>query len=325
MRTTLAQARASRIPIITGLCPSDSRLPPYINEAQRRLLVKGDWWGTFQKIRLCVVDNCFTWPREVAALRGVNICDSPLPIRNQWYEFMETVHAWEGCDSEWGGGLAMSDRGMAPTFSDILGTGKKIKVYASVAELADAKILLQGFDENNLAIRTFVDDVWVDGEYVSINAAAPATSVNFFSILTGVQKPITNGSVRLFEYDTLSTAERGLALYQPDEETPAYRRTYINVSDVCSPCGLKTVTAMAKLEFIPAVKDTDYLLIGNLDALKDMVQSIMKTENNLSKDALVCEARAIHLLNAELRNNTDRDQVPVTLRVHPRGRLTSAR
>ncbi len=57
---------------------------------------------------------------------------------------------------------------------------------------------------------------------------------------------------------------------------------------------------MAKMDFIPARKDTDYLLIGNLAAIKDEVQSIRKLENNLFEEAMAWEANAIRELQNEL-------------------------
>ncbi len=125
--------------------------------------------------------------------------------------------------------------------------------------------------------------------------------------MTGVQKPDTNGVVRLYEYNTDTATQRALAYYEPDETVPQYRRSLIAGigSGGCTSgeCETKTVTVMAKLRFIPVVNDTDYLPIGNIPAIKDMVQSIRKMENNLFEEAKAYEASAINELDRELREH----------------------
>lgn len=301
MRTTLAQAKAhTGIQRIAGMCSDDPRLVDLINEAQQRLLTRGKWWGTYQKYQICVANGCITWPRQIATIEAVAVCNQPIKVRNEWHEFLENGWGLRNGDSS---GLTLFDRGSVCAFDDITNNTTKIKVYADVAEDDDAEILLQGYDENGNWIRTQVDGAWVDGEYVAINAATPATSTKFFASLTGVQKPITNGPVRLYKYDTSDSTQSAMAYYEPDETTPWYRRSLI--SDLAnqgssSTCETKAVTVMAKMEFIPARQDTDYLLIGNLPALKDMIQAVKKGEADLFEEALAWENKAVNELEKEL-------------------------
>lgn len=308
MRSTLGNAKqpSSGISRVLNLDPSDDRFLAYLNEAQQRLITRMKSWGTVQHYQICVTNGCLVWPRSVAAIEAISVCNSPITIRNGWFEFLETGPGLQGdgtgsCGGC--GGLQLYDRGTTCTFADIIGVNKKIKIYADVAEAAGAKILLQGYDENYNWIRTLVAGVWTDGEYVSISTT-PVTSVNFFSSLTGVQKPITNGFVRGYEYDTTLLTQRAIAIYEPDETNPSYRRSLIaGLSNVSGgACETKTVNAIVKLDYVPARVDTDWLVIGNLPALKDMCQSLRKAENNLFEESAAWEARAVRELDKELHH-----------------------
>lgn len=300
MKRTLGDARdpSSGIPQVLNIAPSDARVARYVNEAQNRLLNRGKWWGCYMRVRLCVDSDCITLPRQIASVEAITFEGRPMTIRNEFFEFLESgngiadgtqctdgTHCGGGLSSGGScgcGALNAYQRGCAPTFADICGTNKKIKVYADVTESGSAVITLQGYDENNNWIRTQVGGNWIEGEQVAINAASPVTSTKFFSALVAVQKPVTNGVVRLYEYNTDDTTQRAIAIYEPDETQPEYRRIFIKgvkrkEGDACQ---YRTILAMAKLEFIPAVKDTDWLLIGNLPALKFACKAIKFEEAN---------------------------------------------
>lgn len=307
-RLTLAMLKdpASGIARVLNVPPDDERFVSYVNEAYEALVEEMKAWGTIWKYQICVTAGCLTWPRQIATIEAATVCDQPLTIRNHWFEFMESGPGLQG-DGTCGGcscSLQLFDRPPTVGFADIAGTNKKVKVYADVTEDAGAKILLQGYDENNNWVRTQVGTEWVDGEYVAIGTT-PATSTKFFSALTGAQKPVTNGTVRLFEYDTTLLTQRAIAIYEPDETVPWYRRSLINgLSNVGndSECETKTVIVMAKLDFIPLKNDTDYLIISSIPALKDMCQSIRKAENNLDSEAASWQVRAIRKLQRQNRH-----------------------
>lgn len=305
MKTTVQQLKASRIPQVLGLCSDDVRVLDYANEAMQRLMSRGKWVGTFQRMLICTSQGCLTWPRQVETIEAIALCDVPVTIRNEWFEFLSNGTGLQSADSC---GIQLFDRGTFCTFNDIAGQNKKIRVYADVTEAAGSKILLQGYDENGIWIRTEVGGEWVDGEYVDISTT-PTNSTKLFTSLTGVQKPATNGIVRLYEFNVDDSTQRAIAIYEPDETVPSYRRSLLTgltgFGGCCGQsedCDDKPVTVMAKLKFIPVRVDTDYLPIGNLAAVKDMCQSIKKLENNLFEESKAYEASAINELDQELRS-----------------------
>jgi len=293
MKITLGDIKQN-IATMLSMSSTDSRVVGYINEAQERLLYKGKWVGTYAKYAVANSNGTITWPRQLETIEAVAVSDNPGVVRNEWYEFLENGPGLR--DSADGDDLTLIDRGEAVVFSDIDGVNKKLRLYSGVTADAGLKVLLQGYDQNGDWIRTLESGSYIDGEYVTLTASYVET-VNLFSELVGVQKPVTGGNVTVKEYDTSTATERVIATYEPGEKRPGYRRSLIpGLPDTST----KTVTVVGKLRFIPVSADTDWLLINHEPALKEMVQSIRKAENNLPQEASMYEGRAVKLLEEQL-------------------------
>lgn len=334
MRVTLSNLKASRIPAVLNVSPDDPRFTAYLNEACERIFFSGEnFFDLTQKFAMCVYNGCLTFPRRVAAIESLWACNTPITIRNQWFENLDSGPLLQtgngGCNSNGSGNQGRNpffnncgfgnsyDRGTACTFQDIRGLNKKIRVYADVAEAADAVITLQGYDENGIWIRTQVDGEWIDGEQVAISTT-PTVSTKLFSNLVAVQKPVTNGNVRLYEYNTDTTDQRAIAVYEPSETNPSYRRSFIpglenarccdtnncddDSEDSDTACRRVKVTAIARLEFVPVSADSDWVIPGNIPALKDMMQAVRFMEMNDPVMAAACSGRAFDLLRRQLRH-----------------------
>lgn len=304
IRRTLGDVKPA-LALVLGTCATDPVIISYLNQATEVMMNRGKWVGTFQRYRICADHTgCITWPRQVETIEAWATCGCPGIIRNQWFEFDQNGPGL--AESCCGIGMQLLDRGDACTFSDIRGINKKIKVYADVAEDAAAVITIQGYDENSQWIRTVVLGNYIDGEQVSIVLGAPVTSTNIFTSITGVLKPTTNGIVRLYELTPVTLVQRPIAVYEPSETRPIYRRSMVPHMDGCcteedeDECPKHQVTVMAKLQYLPVALDNDWLLISNLMALKWMVMSIKKAEQNLVTDSQLYETKAMRELQNEL-------------------------
>jgi hypothetical protein len=338
MRLTYGQLVSdSRITIPLNLNATDPRLLKYVNEACERIFWKGEnFWGLTQRFLICVRNGCITLPRQIASMESIWLCGQPLQIRNQWFESLSSGPGLQqncgnngssntlGCGNNgflfnWNGGWGNTyDRGTACTFRDIFGLTSKVRVYCDAEEAADAVIVIQGYDENKNWIRTEPDGAgngWIDGEQIALDASTPQLSTKIFSSITGVQKPITNSNVRLYAYDTTDTTQLAIAIYEPSETLPVYRRIFIpNLECVpcCNTCPedneddpqccLKKITIIGRMEFIPAQVAADWILPACPSAIKDMVQSIRWMENNSPEQAAICEQRAMVALRSQLRH-----------------------
>lgn len=285
----------------------------YLNRAQEELLNQERWVGTTIKYRVCIYDGIITWPRELATIEAMKVGNTPALLKNQWFEFLEYgadyrdryfAGSWSEGFNLFGGGRqsVAVDQAEAISFVDVCagGNAKKLKVYAQANEAAGARILLQFYDNTGTFIRTNdPTESWVDGEFVSLNASAPQTTINAVSSWVGVQKPLTNDVVRITELDTVTGLERPLAQYDWNEISPAYRRTR-----VMQGCGDRkcptSVTVIGKQRFTPAIKPRDYLCLQSQGAIIAQAKAIYLRDNNNLQESMALAATATDLLDKEL-------------------------
>ena len=298
MKVTFADIKEDRMAERLGMTPCDPDFLVYLNNAQRELLAAGRWWGTCQRIRICTSANCITWPREVRHPEAISACNEVIPVRNQWFEFQEFVRppntdCARSCNIP-----GLLDRGTSPLISDIVGT-KKIRFFAESSTDYGKRILVDGIDQNGQRVRTFdsVSGNWVWGEYVTLADPFVTTTNQFQHPVYAITKPVTDASVRAYELDTGTEIERLIGYYSPSEKSPQYRRSYLtkelcqchgiqlaNEPDGCTTwpgCGRPLVNAIVRLEFIPVLVDSDFLMIGCTPAVELAIQAIIarKKEN----------------------------------------------
>lgn len=337
MRTTLLDAKNSEIPEAVGYAACDARFLRLLNSAQQRLGDMGKWWGTYATLRTCVTAGCITWPRSVKTVLGMNVCGYGVPIRNSWYEYQLYRAAPRtgecGCDA-----TELLDRGIVAQHTDFTGLSK-VRIYPTTATDAGKRVLLQGKDANGATIRTLDGSVWVDGEYVTI-ASPFVESVSQFAApgLTGVQKPYTNGTLTVTAVNVATTVQTQVAIWEPSETAPAYRRTFLNqLPRMCrdyesqsgctsgcrdtgngcvaaaTACTNIVVDSIVRREYVPAVVDSDWLFISNLAGLKHMMRAIRKHDQNEYQQAEVETQLALRALRNEVEAYSPSTQTQVNV------------
>lgn len=334
----LKDVRQSRIPEAIGSCASDnSKLIEIVNEAQQRLVFAGGetgWWGSWARTVFNVAattDPYITLPRNIARLINMDVCRTPVRIQNEFYEFLEAgVGLQPGCECN---GLETFDRGMFPTFSDIVPPNKRLRFYITDAADVGRRALVQGTDQNGTTIYSLDGVDEVTGIYVSF--AQPFVDTPFdITTLTGLQKDFTVGQVRVFEVDTVTGVSRLILTMEPSEEVAAYRRYFLNGAgrNCCGstdPAAVTTqVTAMAKLALIPVSVDPDYLVIQNLAALKEECQAVRFGEMDDSTSAgqaALHHRNAIRLLNGELTHHLGKERPAISFAPFGTARLSHQR
>lgn len=321
----LKDVRTSRIPQSIGRCDADqSELIQIVNEAQERLIFAGGevgWWGSWAKMIFNVdslTDPFVTLPRTVARLINLDVCNFPVRIQNEFYEFLEAgigLQPQVGCPNNNCNRLETYDRGTFPTMVDLVAGNKRLRAYTTDAADVNRRVLFQGQDGNGSTIYSLDGFDQVSGIYVSLTQPFVDTPLDF-SLITGIQKDVTIGTVPIYEVDTVTGEQRLLVTMQPSEEVANYRRYFLNglPMNCCNPTlpGVSQVqvTAMAKLEFIPVLADTDYLMIQSLAALKEECQAVRFSEMDDTTSLGQADERhkkAIRLLNGQLRHKLGKE------------------
>lgn len=332
-RLRLYDVRVSRLPSTIGLCQSDTaNIARYVNSAQSRLLLAREsgeegWWGTWAEMVFNVSRSSpyLTLPREVARIEAVNVCDQPVAVQNQFYEYLQFGNgrlpkSYRGDDTCF---RQVYTRNNVPTFVDLDSTSGPQNVYIYATDPADMdglhRVLIQGLDNNGNTIYSQDNLIQVTGVFNVLKSPFVAVPLQMTSI-TGVQKDVTAGPVQIFQVDPTTGAQTLLLTMQPTETTAWYRRYYFHALPCgCCPstasnttCPTAQVKALAKLELIPVKADTDYLLFQNLEAIIEECGAVRYSEmDTVTAKQLEGQkhANAIRLLNGEL-NHYLGDQSP---------------
>ena len=287
----------------------------------------GDWFGTEQLARLCLYNGCVTWPRYVGTVLGVRLCGHQVEIKNSWWNIIGNASrcGWAYGQRGWVNYPQLLDTGQACTYNDISGTGKPLRVYPVKLEDVGKTVTFFGTDSNGQPLQQKINGAWQMG--VTVTLALPyVQTTQTVRQIDSVVKDSTQGNVLLYEYDAATDTLRDLALYEPGETNPRYRRSHFKhlcVKDSrCEDANgdkIRRIEAIIKLAFVPLVNDYDFLLIDNFLALKFMLQCIRAEEAGDAAKGGGYEAKAIRQMNLRDRNQTPPYQS--SIRVNPVGTM----
>ena len=327
-RLRLYDCRMSRLPTVIGKCSDDiASISDMVNSAQRRLLMCKEacdegWWGTWAEIVFNVSRSqpYITLPREIARLEWINVCDEPVNLENQFYEYLNFGNGRLPKSSVCSNAPSITTgltRNNAVTFIEMENAPQFITAYLTDDRDIGKRVLIQGIDTNSTIITSTTTIGQVQGQFLNLTSPAPMTTVPLLQ-LTGIQKDRTYGIIRIYQHDPTTGEEVLLLTMQPSETTAMYRRYYLNgLPQNC--CGTSEssdvqVTAIAKLDLIPVAVDTDYLLIQNLEAIIEECASIRYSEMDSPTAKGMSNERhlkAIGFLNGELNHYIGKDSVAV--------------
>lgn len=319
-RLRLFDFRNSRLPGLIGACSSDIvTIRNNVNSAQERLIMAkeaGDegWNGSWAEIAFTLNRNTpyFTAPREVARLEVMTICNRPIVIHNQFFEYLRFGNGRMPQCPTWSRCLRLTEsygRNNAITFNDMASTSQYLRAYATdPADLSGLRIFFQGLDNNNNVI--YSQDGLFEVQGVWLNFTAPFVQTPMlFNKITGIQKDVTSGPVRIFEVDPQTGNQNLIHTMEAGEQVASYRRYFFDkLPFACCPDPSPIpqaipITALAKMEPIPVVADTDYLILTSKEAIISECESMRYEGIDTPTSKAMAQfhhKQAIGYLNAEL-------------------------
>lgn len=294
-RLRLKDMMESELPQLVGVCPGNwPELAKIVNRAQRRLLTcreAGDtgWWGSYAEMAFTVTRNSpyITLPRGVARLIKVNACEHPIELQNQFYEYLQFGSGnlpktlcgttCSPCTDDFVRGFR---RNSVPTFGDLVSTNKFLRIYPTEASDSSLRVLVGCRDANGVTLRQLDGPLQVQGLFASlimpwVDLMLPGgTTPIELSAITAIQKDVTLGQVHFYQVDMTTGAQTLLLTMDPSETIACYQRYYLHnlPRGCCAAPGASDnsavqVKAIVKLDLIPAVVDSDYLLIQSEEAI----------------------------------------------------------
>lgn len=302
----------NRLDQIAGACVDSAEFLSLVNSASRRASNRGDFNNTVVHIYVCVYQGCVVWPRYVKQVRRINVCNHAIPIHNSWYQFLPANQQQCGWGQWRGPDLSFTFSGQTSVVQDIQGDGRYVRAYARNNSDYGKTVTIFGVDNNGWPLQH--DDGtghMVPGAVITLANPFGSTNVMVRSIDYTI-KDATQDFVDLYAYNATTNLLEELAHYSPGETTPTYTRSRLVVNwPSCTPgatpscCGQKRgVLAAVKLRYIPAIYNTDLILIDNVDALRKMILSIKAEEAGNFQMAKQWEADAIHELNRDIEDNS---------------------
>lgn len=332
-QVTLAQAKIALAPVCgsTGMPVTDARVVRYINKAVEELANTGDYPGVVDRwaFRFNQITGMVALPYYFDRLMQVTTDGVPRMITSPWMEFIaygpgiqDDFDARGNRRRCWT--TSVIDRGDSPVQRDIPDpfelTGPwTIRVYTAVdeqgASVFPPNINIQGLDQDGLVVRSLSngtgDTEYLNGVNYPMDASSPfTTSSQQFSKITGVSKPQTNGYIKITAWN--GTDEVELSNYAFNERTPSYRRYFIpSIVKRCDSCDDhdRILIARCRRRFVPVTQDEDILMIGNLNALEEMIIAQWKRLSDREK-YILHKREAIVLMRAEAEAYMGKSRVP---------------
>jgi hypothetical protein len=308
---TLAQARQLLHQHISPDGPESVMVPARINEVCERFFVSGRWKGMIVEVDLDASQGYVTLPRRCEAVLGITVAKAPRTPFGRWYSFVPGGPGQLDGSTYNGTDLVLDAGDSHPVFRDPPYESFRLRVKVPSTSDRDTGnyMVLKGNDAGGNSV------FGADGsEGLQLNlTAAENTTTQYFSALTGVLKPLTNGYVTLWAVNA-SGAETQIGEYEPGETNVGYRRYMVQRA---SGSEIPTVRALCKRRFVPVQSEHDDIIPDNMGALKLGLISLKYEDTNDLERSTEYFNKALSLLNAELREQ--RGSQFNTVRFSPHG------
>lgn len=317
MLLTLGQVKLGPVGRSCGIATTSGDFVNYVNDATRQLIIRGNWWASVQPMLLTMVWSphpVLICPREVESILAVNE-HYHAEVKNFWYKFVPWNDEFRHWFDDFIGGDSVNWRhhhkrvayniGTTPVYNQI-NPSQPMYVRATSNNVNDVGINVSFFGvdgSGNPAQATLVLAI-PPGQTYPMNVS----NVQFGQIQR-IVKDLSNGYITCQQDDNNGNL-LPLSIYQPSEQTPEYTVMRLDGFGHLHHA-LPFISVIAKLAFIPALADTDNVLIENQDALRDMVLAIRKKEAGDIQGAAAFEASAIHELNRDMETRFPDEQFVV--------------
>lgn len=290
MNTTLTVADVA--PILNRYAGND--LIGRINQVLDRLNNSGLWKGTLNRSILGIGTQgrgFITLARGDESIVGVDIGGVPRTVRSEFYEYSPSGYGYIPEEQYSCGPLVDMGDGFV-TQANITGI---VTLRLKLEDPADAgkTVRFYGKDESGREIYSATGH-----KGTTLTTVSPsADTMQIFTEITGLQFQFMQGYSTLWQ--VIDGVETQIGVYAPGEMRPCYRRYKTGVIQD-SNCNCNRIQVLSRRRFIPLVAPTDWIIPGNIGALKMGLQALTLEDAGTISEAEVCWGKATQLLDQEL-------------------------
>jgi hypothetical protein len=281
-RLLLSEARDALMTVVSYGGVSEQFFVPQLNQVQERLFTLGRWPGMQEVLDFPTQNGYITLPRRCESVLGAQVAEAPAHIFGRHHEF--TV-----------GGPGPYPEGMLHRLLADMGGG-----YCTALDLPQPsrlKVLSTSVEDTAPIDFSDVDQSGAIFSPDAREAVAPgSTSVRTFNSVSFVVKPVTVGTVSLYAVDPTTLAETLVAVYEPGETTPSYRRYKVTGAETSD-----SVRVLCKRQFVPVAAANDEVFPGNIGALKHGLLALNYEDQGDVERARASWAMALELLQGALK------------------------
>jgi len=195
----------------SGTC-SYERGVKAVNQARRLLWNKRAWTTQEEYVQICCVNDCFTLPARYEQIKLAWIGNESASLADEWFNATNAfaLQADHSCHR----GI-VEVGGLHVLFRDYTTHPYQIGVMAEEAEDIGVELMFEAQDQY---------DTYHKVKVATANPPTLAKSDLLVKGIRGVSKPITKGRIRVYAYDTALEAKTLIAIYQPNDAHPTFRR-----------------------------------------------------------------------------------------------------
>ncbi len=265
----------------SGVCSYD-RAVKAVNQARRLLWNKRSWTSQEEYVQICCVNDCFTLPSRYEQIKLAWIGNDSVSLSDEWFNATNAFALQAGNSCHRG---IVEVGGLHVLFRDYTTHPYQIGVMAEETEDIGVELMFEAQDQY---------DTYHKVKVTTANPPTLAKSELLVKGIRGVTKPVTKGRIRVYAYDTTLEAKTLIAIYQPNDAHPTFRRFK-------APRTCECITLYASKKYFD-LTDPKELLEFNADAMIYAVLALNSRENRKAQEFMQNLALAVQEQEKEMEN-----------------------
>jgi hypothetical protein len=195
----------------SGVC-SDERAFKAINQARRLLWNKRAWSSQEEYVQICCIDGCFTLPNRYEQIKLAWMGNESMSLADEWFNATNAFALQPNQSCHRG---IVEAGGLHVLFNDYEINTYQIGIMVESDDDAGVELAFEAQDEYG---------TYHLAKITALNRGELAKTSQQFRAVRSVSKPVTNGRIRVYAYDTILNTKTLISLYHPSDVNPLFRR-----------------------------------------------------------------------------------------------------